>query len=267
MKKSLLITFLIGVFLLVVPVVAQDAPLPEPPANGWFVLDQLGWFSQAQIDKMNTIAKGLKEAQLGEIGVATVNNCGGDHVKFRNDLFRKWGIGNKERNDGLLILLCWQDGGKSRTLEQATGYGTEGIIPDLLTKKVFDTYFVPAFKGKDSNQVISSGAGGQAIVDMVSYYDTLFRGGKAAIQAATPVAPKGLDIPDWLVIAAVIIIIAIIVIFVLAIFFGVDFGSGTGGGYSSGGYSGGDSGGGSGDSGGGGFSGGSAGGGGSSGSF
>lgn len=258
--------------LIMVPVIgaqgSEPPQVPPPPANGWFVLDQLGWFTPAQVDLLNKKILKLKQETTAEIGVVTLNDCGGDHPKFRNDLFRKWGIGNKAKNNGLLILVCWQDGGKSRTLEQEVGYGLEGSIPDLKTSLVAKQFFVSLFKQdgvaadkkRTDVQIIVSGDAGQALMNMVLAYESIIRGQDPDFIKNAQTGPS---LPPIVVILVILIVIvlAILILAFLAEFLG-------GGGSSSGsifiGGSGSSSSSSDSDSGGGGFGGGDSGGGGSS---
>ena len=60
-------------------------------------------------------------------------------------LGRAWGIGNKEFNNGILLLVAKND----RKIWIATGYGLEGALPDITTKSIIDNEITPNFKGSD----------------------------------------------------------------------------------------------------------------------
>jgi uncharacterized membrane protein YgcG len=72
-----------------------DVPLPDPPPNG-FVLDTLHWFKPEQVTQLNASIDDLEAKTKAEIAVVTLNDCGADPANYRNELFRKWGIGDKE---------------------------------------------------------------------------------------------------------------------------------------------------------------------------
>ena len=55
-----------------------------------------------------------------------------DIESFSTDLFRLWGIGSKTRNDGLLLLIVMDQ----RKVRFETGYGLEGILPDVLASRI-----------------------------------------------------------------------------------------------------------------------------------
>ncbi|HSG46066.1 MAG TPA: TPM domain-containing protein [Anaerolineales bacterium] len=145
----------------------SEPPVPPVPAGGDVVLDMLNWLTPSQENQINAINKKLDEEGIAQLAVVTLDNCGDDKQKFRNDLFRSWGIGHADDNDGLLILVCWYGGDTSRrSVEQETGYGLEGILPDVLTGRVVDQEFIPAFQ---------SNRPGDGLVAMVRKYDSILR--------------------------------------------------------------------------------------------
>ncbi len=55
---------------------------------------------------------------------------------------RKWGIGSKKKNNGVLIVLSVSD----RKVWVSVGYGLEGKLPDSKTGRFLDEYAVPSYK-------------------------------------------------------------------------------------------------------------------------
>ena len=163
----------IGIFLLLFlapsHVLAQgDSPsIPPVPTGGNVVLDTLDWLTPSQEAEINTINQKLDEDGIAQIAIVTLDDCGEDKQKFRNELFRTWGIGHADDNDGLLIMICWYGGDPShRSVEQETGYGLEGTLPDVLTGRIVDEEFIPAFQ---------SDRPGDGLVAMVKRYDEILR--------------------------------------------------------------------------------------------
>lgn len=217
MKKLLPIFFLLTLLLATVSTAfAQggNPPLPDPPVDS-VVLDTLDWLSPTQEQEINDIVFELDREGLAQIAVVTLNDCGGDSALFRNQLFRAWGIGHADDNDGLLIMVCWYDGVQGqRVLEQEVGTGMEGTIPDLLTDRMFSQYFVPVFsQGKADSEVISSGEAGDALVSMVIAYDNVIRQEPQSIPLASEETqnPEGDSLWVVLLIFLVIIFVAIVI--------------------------------------------------------
>ena len=192
-RYKLIVTILLVLSIRSLSVLAQgsEPPLPSPPTGGNVVLDTLGWLTASQEAEINAINTNLDDEGIAQIAVVTLDDCGDDKQKFRNDLFRTWGIGHANDNDGLLILVCWYGGDTTRrSLEQETGYGLEGTLPDILTGRVVDEKFIPAFQADRP---------GEGLVAMVREYDRILR---ADSQDPIVPSPGQINIPlAWLITA------------------------------------------------------------------
>ena len=72
------------------------------------------------------------------MGVAVTGIEGGDCFDFAHRLFNETGVGQKERNNGLVILLSTNE----RCIQFVTGYGLEGVLPDAICKRIQNRYMV-----------------------------------------------------------------------------------------------------------------------------
>ena len=68
-----------------------------------------------------------------------------DLESFSNELFARWGIGQKENNNGVLVLFVLDQ----RKIRFEVGYGMEGILPDAVCKRIQSQYMLPAFRQGD----------------------------------------------------------------------------------------------------------------------
>ncbi|MDD5050874.1 MAG: TPM domain-containing protein [Candidatus Pacebacteria bacterium] len=102
----------------------------------------------APADKTALEAK-LKDfaAQTGnEVSVVTVQNLGGDVIEnYAVNLFQAWGIGNKEKDNGVLFLVAIDD----RAVRIEVGYGLEGDLPDATANRIIQKVTIPALKNGD----------------------------------------------------------------------------------------------------------------------
>src|SRR5712691_10694354 len=79
------------------------------------------------IARIDSICRQIDEKAHAQIAVVTVNSLeGSDIERYAVELFKKWGIGSKSTNRGVLILLAVQD----RRYRVEVGYGLEPILPD-----------------------------------------------------------------------------------------------------------------------------------------
>jgi len=98
-------------------------------------------------DKINNLAGRIEENSTAEIAIVTMDSlcdesgCE-DLEQYANELFRESGIGKKEKNNGIMILVFIKD----RKYRVEVGYGLEGDIPDILASQIAERYMTPKFK-------------------------------------------------------------------------------------------------------------------------
>jgi uncharacterized protein len=97
--------------------------------------------------------------QIAVVIVPTLN--GNDISDFNVKLGRAWGVGGKQYNNGIILLIAKDD----HKLNIATGYGVEGALPDITAKHIIDEQIVPNFKGNDYYRGIEEGT--DAIIQAV----------------------------------------------------------------------------------------------------
>lgn len=120
-----------------------------------------------------------------DIVIVTITSLGAyDAMDYTIQLGQEWGIGTKENDNGILILVAKNE----RKLAIATGYGLEGAIPDAATLKIREEYMNPYFKEGDfytgldkGTDVIISLAEGEYTAENIPGTDTGKGGGIASI--------------------------------------------------------------------------------------
>lgn len=97
-----------------------------------------------------------------QITVVIIPSLKGKEIADYNvQLLRAWGVGGKENNNGVVLLIAKND----RKLNITTGYGVEGALPDITCKQIIDGIIVPNFKGDDYYRGIEEGT--DAIIQAV----------------------------------------------------------------------------------------------------
>lgn len=119
--------------------------VPNPPKNG-YVLDQTQTLTKEEIYTMNRMGLELQKKTKAQIAVLLIPTLEGEDVSdYANRVFRTWGIGDKEKNNGVLFLIALKD--KQMRIE--VGYGLEGAINDGKAGEILDQHAIPYFqKGK-----------------------------------------------------------------------------------------------------------------------
>lgn len=140
MKKSFyLLVFFAALTCIVLPGYAFD--IPQKPSG--YVNDYTSTLTLDQIASLDTKIENFKQVSSNEIAVVIIPSLDGDVIEnVSQELFETWGIGGKENNNGVLLLVAMED----RKTRIHTGYGLEGALPDVLVAHMLDEIIRPAFQ-------------------------------------------------------------------------------------------------------------------------
>lgn len=170
-----------------------------------YVTDPSAILSTAARDSINLMLGQLEEGSGIEVAVVMLPSIGNDDIfDFAHNLFRKWGIGKKKENNGLLVLFVMDQ----HKVRFTTGYGLEGTLTDALSKRIQMNEMVPAFK---------EGKWDEGMVKGVRATVAILKGEVAADQyGATSANGNDEELTTFDVIAISMVFIVIILIIVLA---------------------------------------------------
>lgn len=116
------------------------------PTERFFVNDYANVIDDSAEDEIYNMGAALDEATTAQVIVVTVKNISGKVISdFAVELGRDWGVGTKEDDNGVVILLCTD----IREIYVATGYGLEGALPDSKTGRLIDLYALESFEAND----------------------------------------------------------------------------------------------------------------------
>ncbi|MDQ7063194.1 MAG: TPM domain-containing protein [candidate division KSB1 bacterium] len=139
---------------------AQELQFPKPLG---FVNDFANVISQQYEVQMEQICQEVKEKTGAEIAVVTVETVGSmDHKEYAVRLFETWGIGEKGKDNGILLFLTL----KERKIRIEVGYGLEPVIPDITAGRILDQYVVPPLRQGDYGLGLLQGV--QAIAQQIA---------------------------------------------------------------------------------------------------
>lgn len=121
---------------------AQDFPAkPNKLVN-----DYTGTLSASQIDQLERKLVSFDDSTSTQIAIAVIKSVGEyDISEYAMALGRKWGVGSKEKNNGIIIVVALGD----RKVSIQTGYGVEGALPDMYARRIIDNEIKPHFKTGD----------------------------------------------------------------------------------------------------------------------
>lgn len=133
-------SFLIILFLLAsLTGLAQE--FPEKPNR--LVNDYTGTLSQDQIYQLEQKLVAFDDSTSTQIAVVLIQSVGiYDISDYTVRLAEAWGVGQKGKNNGLVLLAALKD----RKVSIQTGYGLEGALPDAITKRIIENEIKPSFR-------------------------------------------------------------------------------------------------------------------------
>lgn len=126
----------------------------EVPALTGRITDTAGLLD-ANAKQQYTAMLEAHEAKTGnQIAVLTLASLEGENLEaFTTKVFRTWKLGQKDKNNGVLLLIASQD----RKLRIEVGYGLEGTLTDLYSDSIIRDRITPFFKRGDYAQGIGEG--------------------------------------------------------------------------------------------------------------
>ena len=199
MKKALA---LIGLLLCALHLSAkeykvEDVPMVHLQNRLRYTVNPDNILSEQTVYAIDTTLYSLEQRTGIQVLVAALENIeGGDCFEFAFQLGQKNGIGQKDQNSGLVVLLVTGE----RCIQFATGYGLEGVLPDATCKQIQVRYMNSSFsKGNWDEGML---AGINAIAGILNGTD----------EFTPPSETNNGNMLLWLVIGAVFLFAIIVVI-------------------------------------------------------
>lgn len=172
----------------VFPLLAID--FPEPMG---YVNDFAGMLSSSFRERLEIDLQNFEKETTAEIAVVTIDSLeGGSIDEYAVRLFEQWGIGKKEKDNGLLILIAKED----RQMRIEVGYGLEPIITDGRAGKIIREEMRPAFREENYDQ------GVKLAVDQIKGY---ILSGEPPTETEV-VQSKALGFLPWIVFGVILLI-------------------------------------------------------------
>jgi len=141
MKKIFLLFFCFVGFQYSFSQTIENRPNPPRAVNDF--ANMLAPFQQQALEQK---LDAYNDSTSSAIVIITVNDLQGyDIAQVSLKYLRDWGVGMKGKDNGVVILVSKNDH-KARI---ETGYGMEGVLPDILAKQIIDERMIPFFKNND----------------------------------------------------------------------------------------------------------------------
>lgn len=177
-KKIVFFLVLLAIF----PAYGQDIPeRPNPPR---LVNDLAGVLAGDQVNQLEQELTAFARQTTTQIVIVTVPSLNGNDISdYSFHLGEKWGVGQKGKDNGVVILFKPKTAEDKGQVFVAVGYGLEGVIPDAVANRdIVDHEMIPRFQSGDVYGGLSNGA--RVIMALASgeftpqeYHDKVSSGG------------------------------------------------------------------------------------------
>lgn len=148
LKKSLLIS----VLLFAVPIFALAYVSPGRPSG--IVNDFAGVLTAEQMSVLEQTLLQNQQSTGNEISIVTIKSLDGDTIEnYAVKLFEEWGIGQKNKDNGVLLLVSVSD----HKMRIEVGYGLEPVLTDAVSSQIIRNVIAPQFKQNNYYEGIVAG--------------------------------------------------------------------------------------------------------------
>lgn len=138
---------ILSIFLLVlIPFLLMGQGIPDRPSPPRLVNDFAGALSNSQEKQLESKLVTLDRQNNTQVAVVIVNTTGKySPFEYATEVGDQWQVGDAKLDNGVVLLVAVKD----RKTFIATGRGSEGWLPDLLTNRIVENYLLPNFKKGD----------------------------------------------------------------------------------------------------------------------
>ncbi|MBX6321364.1 MAG: TPM domain-containing protein, partial [Rhodospirillaceae bacterium] len=139
------------------------AAQPDFPALTGRVVDEAGLLSPEARARLEAQLEAFERKTSDQVVVVTLKSLQGYEIAaYGYQLGRHWGIGQKGRDNGVLLIVAPQE----RAVRIEVGYGLEGVLTDAVSSSIIRTVLVPAFRsGKFESGIEAAVAAILAAID------------------------------------------------------------------------------------------------------
>jgi uncharacterized protein len=133
------------IFVSYTGLISQDIPSrPEPPR---LVNDFAGLLNSNEIASLESKIVAFDDTTSTQIAVVIVKDLNGmDPDMMAYEIGQKWGVGQKGKNNGIVILVKPKAGNSRGNVAISVGYGLEAVVPDAIAKRIIENEIIPRFK-------------------------------------------------------------------------------------------------------------------------
>ena len=153
--KKTFLSLIVLVCLFTMQTINAQYDIPEIPKKQTSVYDYIGLLSASDKTSLEEKLVRYSDTTSTQIVIAIISSTNGENINYLGAQWgQKWGIGQSEEDNGILILLARDD----RRIAINTGYGTEHLLTDAMSKRIIERDIIPYFKNNDYTGGLNRGA-------------------------------------------------------------------------------------------------------------
>jgi len=150
--KAFLFTFLI-LCVGAGSIFSASAEVPVPTLTG-HVIDQTATLSAEQTSRLEQVLSAFESRKGSQVAVLIVATTEPEAIEqYSIKVAEAWKLGRKKIDDGVILIVAKND----RALRIEVGYGLEGALTDVTSKRIIEEFITPYFKQGDFNAGITAG--------------------------------------------------------------------------------------------------------------
>lgn len=184
--------------LVFISLCAVGQSFPAKPKG--LVSDFTNTLTAGEVQSLENKLLGFEDSTSSQIAVVLVESTDGyDIADYAVRLAQQWGVGQKEYDNGIMLLVAIGD----RAVTIQTGYGMEGALPDAIAYRIIEDDITPAFRQRDYYTGIDD-----ATNSIISYVKGEYK--------ADPKKKKRDEEPESILGSVLVILIVIVLIALIA---------------------------------------------------
>jgi len=136
--------------MLLLSLTGAGQQIPDPMTPPRLVNDFAGILNDNQLRQLEQKLVRFDDSSSSQIVVLIVKSLNGlTKEVFADQVGEKWGVGQKGKNNGIVLLVKPKYRNEKGDVRISVGYGLEGVIPDAISKRIVEQEMIPYFKVDD----------------------------------------------------------------------------------------------------------------------
>ncbi|MFP3726356.1 TPM domain-containing protein [Priestia filamentosa] len=151
MKQLASLAFLVCFFFNFLSIANAEADIPSPTGD-IYVQDFAKVLDDKDKKELLELGRKLEDSTKAQIAILTVDSLKDSAPEeYINEAFRTYKLGDKELNNGILILLAMQE----KKIRIEVGYGLEGAVTDAKSGQILDDFALPHLKEGHTSKALT----------------------------------------------------------------------------------------------------------------